>query len=39
MKEKIDFTRIRSYDPVRTSPVCYHKAKAPYDVFLLIYGT
>jgi hypothetical protein len=39
MKEENDFTRIRSCNPVRTSPICYHRAKAPYDVSLLIYGT
>jgi hypothetical protein len=37
MKEKkIDLSRIRSYDAVRRSPVCLHRAKLPYDVSLLI---
>jgi hypothetical protein len=31
--------RIRSYDLVLTSPVCYHRAKEPYHLLLLIYGT
>jgi hypothetical protein len=37
MKEKIDLIRTRSYDPMLTSPVWYHRAREPYDVPLLIY--
>jgi hypothetical protein len=39
MKVKINLTSIRSCDTVRMSPLRYHRAKAPYDVFLLICGT
>jgi hypothetical protein len=41
MKEKrtFDLMKIRSYDSGRMSPVRNNRAKAPYDVLVLIYGT
>jgi hypothetical protein len=38
-RKKSDLTRIRSYDPVRMSRVCYHKAKSPNGVLVLIYSS
>jgi hypothetical protein len=38
MKKSFDLNNIRSPDPMRTKPVCYHRANVPYDVWVLIYS-
>jgi hypothetical protein len=38
-KKLFDLTRIRSHDLMRTSPVHYHRADAPWDASILIYIT